>query len=205
MKNELPRNTVVRLSQYRRLLEKYKYLDEPYIFSHDLARMLDLKPVNIRHDLMLLGISGDRRKGYSVNALLEKIGESISCPGHGIVLVGMGRLGLSLIDYINNSESCVKILAAFDVDPAKVQTPCEAVPAYSIFELRDYITKYNIKTAILTVPSEETNDILPILLDAGIKGILNYTSEQLIVPDDITVRNVDVISFLEEIAYFVKE
>ena len=84
MENDLPGNTVVRLSQYRRLLEKYKYLDEPYIFSHDLARMLDVKAVQVRHDLMLLGISGDRRKGYSVSALIDKISEKIDRPEQNI-------------------------------------------------------------------------------------------------------------------------
>lgn len=44
----------------------------------------------------------------------------------------------------------------------------------------------------------------PILLDAGIKGILNYTSEHLAVPDNVFVRNVDMLTFLEEIAYFTK-
>lgn len=204
MKKVLPRNTVARLSQYRRLLEKYRYLHEPFIFSHDLARMLDLKPVNVRHDLMLLGVSGDRRRGYSVSALLEKIGENIDCLGQGVVLIGMGRLGMSLIDYINNSNTTMTIVAAFDIDPEKVGKEFDGVPCLGIDKMTEFIQKRKLYTAILTVPNDSTTDILPFLRDAGIRGVLNYTSSHLVLPDKVIVKNVDATSYLEEIAYFIK-
>lgn len=205
MNTDLPRNTVVRLSQYRRLLEKYRYMDEPYIFSHDLARMLHLKPVNVRHDLMLLGMQGDRRKGYSITVLLEKISEKIDRPGREIILVGMGRLGLSLIDYLQESDSRLRICAAFDVDPEKVNRKCESVPCYSITELPSFARERSMTTAILAVPPGDVSDILPILIDAGIRGILNYTSERLAVPGNVIVRDVDIVTYLEEIRYFISQ
>jgi len=202
MENDLPGNTVVRLSQYRRLLEKYKYLDEPYIFSHDLARMLDVKAVQVRHDLMLLGISGDRRKGYSVTALIDKISEKIDRPEQNIILVGLGRLGMSLVKYLKDSNARLDVAAAFDIDPAKINHSCEGISCSSITNLPDYVRQHDTTIAILAIPPEDVNDILPILLDAGIKGILNYTSEHLAVPDNVFVRNVDMLTSLEEIAYF---
>ncbi|MCF8234593.1 MAG: hypothetical protein K9G67_06955 [Bacteroidales bacterium] len=48
---KLPVRTVQRLSRYRRLLLKYRYLEEAHIYSHDLARMCNLKPVQVRRDL----------------------------------------------------------------------------------------------------------------------------------------------------------
>lgn len=68
-----------------------------------------------------------------------------------------------------------------------------------------YVKQHDTTIAILAIPPEDVNDILPILLDAGIKGILNYTSEHLAVPDNVFVRNVDMLTFLEEIAYFIKD
>jgi redox-sensing transcriptional repressor len=203
MEKCLPVNTVVRLSRYRRLLEKYRYMDEPYIFSHDLARMLGLKAVKVRHDLMLLGISGDRRMGYSVNTLLEKIAETIQRPGQKVILVGLGRLGMSLAAYLRDAGAGITIAAAFDIDPAKLNRSCEGIPCYGIQELTAYIRENDAKIAILAIPPEDVADILPLLLDAGIRGILNYTSEHIHVPEDVFVRNVDMVSFLEEIAYFI--
>jgi len=205
MKKDLPRNTIVRLSRYRRLLEKYRYLDEPFIFSHDLARMLDLKPVNVRHDLMLLGISGNRNRGYNVNALLEKIAEKLDISGQQVILIGLGRVGNAIIDHIGSSFAGLEVAAAFEIDPSKYGMAIEGIPCFSILELSAYIKKSGITTAILTIPSNDISDILPIMLDAGIKGILNYSSEQLNVPNNVIVRNVDVISLLEEIKYFTSD
>lgn len=203
MEHDLPRNTVIRLSQYRRLLEKYRYLDEPFIFSHDLARMLDLKAVKVRHDLMLLGISGDRRKGYSIHLLLEKINEKLDNANMNIILIGLGRLGMAVLSYLEDSYSMLQVSAIFDIDPAKINSTYNNIDCYSITELSAFVSKRGAATAILAVAGEDVNDILPVLLDAGIKGILNYSSEQLIVPDDVVVRNVDIISALEEINYLI--
>lgn len=205
MKKDLPKNTIVRLSQYRRLLEKYRYLEEPFIYSHDLARMLDLKPVNVRHDLMLLGISGNRNRGYNVNSLLEKIAEKLDVSGQQVILIGLGRLGNAILDHIGGSYAGLEVAAAFDIDPSKHEQTLEGIPCFSILDLSAYIQKSGIRTAILAIPSNDINDILPIMLDAGIKGILNYSSEQLNVPAHIVVRNVDIISLLEEIRYLISE
>lgn len=203
MRKNLPVNTVIRLSQYRRLLEKYRYMEEPFIYSHDLARMLGLKAVKVRHDLMLLGIAGDRRNGYSVNGLLSKIGETIDAPGQRIILVGLGRLGMSLAAYLRESGTSLSVSAAFDVDPGKLNRSCEGIPCYGIHEIAAYIRDHGATIAILAIPPEDVADILPLLIDSGIKGILNYTSVYLDVPGHVYVRNVDMVTFLEEIAYFL--
>lgn len=204
MENNLPHNTLIRLSKYRRLLEKYKYMDEPYIFSHDLARMLDIKAVNIRHDLMLLGLTGDRQKGYSINLLLEKITSIIDRPGRGVILFGMGRLGKSLISYLKNSESKLQIVAAIDIAPAKIGTSWEGVDCRSIADLGSIMDSQASPIAMLAIPSEEVSILLPFIVDAGIKGILNYTPEHLAVPEDVFVKNMDMVSALEEISYFME-
>lgn len=203
MENELPHKTVIRLSRYHRLLEKYKYMDEPHIFSHDLARMLELKAVNVRHDLMLLGFAGDRHKGYSVIDLLEKIEKILDPKGRGVILIGMGRLGKSLITYLNGPNTNMKVLAAFDIQPEEVNSTWEGVVCHSIADLPEILEKHEAPIAILAIPPDDVDIILPLIITAGIKGILNYTSEHLVVPDDVYVRDVDMIAALEEIGYFM--
>lgn len=203
MQHELPINTVIRLSKYRRLLEKYKYMDDPYIFSHDLARMLDMKAVNIRHDLMLLGLTGDRQKGYSIYLLLEKIASIIDRPGRGVILFGMGRLGKSLISYLKNTESILQVTVAIDIDPVKIGSHWEGVECRSIADLGKIMDSSSSPIAMLAIPPEEVAILLPFIIEAGIKGILNYTPEHLTVPDDVFVKNIDMVSALEEISYFM--
>jgi redox-sensing transcriptional repressor len=40
---------------------------------------------------------------------------------------------------------------------------------------------------------------------AGIKGILNFTSVPLTVPEDVFLENYDMVTSMEKLAYFVKE
>ena len=46
--------------------------------------------------------------------------------------------------------------------------------------------------------------MLPIV-NAGIKGVLNFTSKPLNFPLGIVVENYDITTLLEKVAYFVKE
>ncbi|PLX14229.1 MAG: redox-sensing transcriptional repressor Rex, partial [Marinilabiliales bacterium] len=64
---KLPFRTVERLSKYRRMLRQYEFLEEPHIFSHDLARIMQITPEQVRRDLMLIGVKGNDIRGYNVN------------------------------------------------------------------------------------------------------------------------------------------
>jgi redox-sensing transcriptional repressor len=65
---QLPGKTVERLSQYRRILLKVCPKEKQHIFSHEIAGLLHLTPVQVRRDLMLIGYSGSQRKGYDVTS-----------------------------------------------------------------------------------------------------------------------------------------
>jgi redox-sensing transcriptional repressor len=203
MEVKLPRHTVMRLSLYRRLLLKYRYLDEPYIFSHDLARMLGIKAVKVRHDLMQLGMAGDRRKGYHVNSLLRYISDTLGRHAEAVVLVGMGMLGHSLLRHMQESESPLRLVAAFDIDPGKVGKTFDGIPCHGIAALSDIVAQEQAGIAILAIPPDDVAGVLPLILDSGIRGILNYTSLHLDVPEGVIVRNANPMASLDEIAYYL--
>jgi redox-sensing transcriptional repressor len=54
------------------------------------------------------------------------------------------------------------------------------------------------------VPKEFAREISMILVNAGILGILNFSSVYLQLPARIYVENYDMITKLEKIAYFMK-
>ena len=108
----LPPRTVERLSKYRRLLEKFRKSDQIYIFSHQLAHMLNLTSVQVRRDLMLTGLSGNHRKGYNINELLKLIAQTIDHEkGHNIAIVGMGNLGRAVTRFILKNSIRMNIVA----------------------------------------------------------------------------------------------
>jgi redox-sensing transcriptional repressor len=202
---KLPPRTVERLSKYRRLLHKYKDLEEAHIHSHRLAGMLNLTPEQVRRDLMLIGINGNHRKGYNIKALISMIGHTIdSRDGHQVALVGIGNLGRAVLGFIRNAETRMNIVAAFDVDQSKINTHMAHVPCYDLKAAGQVIREKGIRIAILTVPPEEAIPTATLLLQAGIKGILNFTSVHLDLPPEIYLKDYDIITSLEEIGFFIE-
>lgn len=202
----LPGKTVERLSQYRRLLYNSVQMGKTNIYSHELARMMNLTPVQVRRDLMLIGYSGSQSKGYLIKDLITLIGKIIdSDTGQRIAVMGMGNLGRAITSYFTGKREKLSIVAAFDNDPQKYDRIITGVPCYHTNKLKEIILKENISIAVLTVAPQATHEVTKILLDAGIKGILNYTSVPVSVPEGVFLEEYDIITSLEKLAFLVKK
>ncbi len=201
----LPGKTVERLSQYRRILYNSIREGKTNIYSHELAKMMNLTPVQVRRDLMLIGYSGSQSKGYVVKDLVTLIGKIIdSDKGQRIIVVGMGNLGRAITSYFSGKREKLSIAAAFDNDLQKTDRIVAGIPCYHINQIKEYVEKEGISIAVLTVSPEATHDVSKKLLEAGIKGILNYTSVPLTVPEDVHLEEYDIVTSLEKLAYLVK-
>ncbi len=203
---DLPGKTVERLSQYRRVL--YNSIEEgkTNIYSHELAKMMNLTPVQVRRDLMLIGYSGSQSKGYVIKDLIALIGQIIdSEEGEKIAVVGMGNLGRAITSYFTGKREKLSIAAVFDNDPQKTDRIISGVPCHHVNQLKEVIQKENIQIAVLTVAPEATHNVAKMLLDAEIKGILNYTSVPLTVPENVHLEEYDIVTSLEKLAFLVKK
>ena len=204
MKN-LPDKTVERLSQYRRALLIRLADNKTHIFSHELAGLIHITPVQVRRDIMLIGYTGTLRKGYNVQELIDLIGQIIDTKeGLRVCVVGIGNLGRAIIRYLKGKRTKLTITAAFDVNPEKVKCSYAGVSCYPIEQLESVIREQEISIAILTVPAEVAASVAGILENAGIKGIINYTPTPLNVSDKTYLGEYDMITSLEKAAYFVK-
>jgi redox-sensing transcriptional repressor len=206
MNSKLPPRTVERLSKYRRLLNRYKDLEEAHIYSHKLAGLLNLTPEQVRRDLMLIGLTGNHRKGYNIKALIGLIGNTIDRhESHKVALVGIGNLGKAVLGFIRKAQTKMSVVAAFDIDKDKINTYIAGVMCYDLHEAEKIIRMEAIQIAILTVPPEVAAKTTTLLLQSGIRGILNFTSVHLDVPADIYLKDYDIITSLEEIGFFIME
>jgi redox-sensing transcriptional repressor len=201
----LPPKTVERLSQYRR--ELYQLSDEgkTHIYSHEIAAMLNITSVQVRRDIMLLGYVGSLRRGYEIKSLIDFIGKFIdtNIPMR-IGLIGAGNLGTAIMNYFNGKRTQLSIVACFDINPKKVGTEIENIFCYHINDFSEIVKSKNISIVILTVPSSAAPASVQTIVDSGIKGILNFTSTPLHLPDDIYLEEYDMITSMEKVAYFAK-
>jgi len=206
MNNKLPPRTVERLSKYRRLLDRYKDIEEAHIHSHQLAAMLNLTPEQVRRDLMLIGLNGNHRKGYNIKALIGLVGNTIDRhEGHKVAIVGIGNLGRAVLGFVRKANTKMNVVAAFDIDRNKINTQIAGVPCYDVTQAETLISAEKIRIAILTVPPEAAVDTTNLLVKSGIRGILNFTSVHLDVPPGIYLKDYDIITSLEEIGFFIMD
>jgi len=201
----LPHKTIERLSQYRRALLLVHASGQTHIFSHEIAKIIHITPVQVRRDIMLIGYTGTLRKGYNVKELIDLIGEIIdSEKGIKVCVIGIGNLGRAIINYFSGRRTHLTIAAAFDNNPAKIGKKYSGVTCYDIEQLNDIVRNEGIRIGIMTVPAEQGQATADKLVKAGIKGILNYTPKPVAVPRDVYLEEYDMVTSLEKVAFFVK-
>ncbi|MCG8409980.1 MAG: redox-sensing transcriptional repressor Rex [Bacteroidales bacterium] len=203
---KLPEKTIGRLSEYRRTLLSCLAEGKTHIFSHELANMHNITAVQVRRDIMLIGYSTTLKKGYDVKALIDVIGDIIDTKdGLNAAIIGIGNLGRAITTYFNGKRTKLKIAATFDTDPEKANRVISGVKCYHTNDISRIIKEQDISIGILTVPPEDAAAVAEILIMAGIKGILNYTSTSLNVSPNVYLEEYDMVTSLEKVAYFVKE
>lgn len=203
---KLPDKTVERLSQYRRALLQLNGTGKYHIFSHELAAMLHITPVQVRRDIMLMGYSGTLRQGYDIKELIDIIGRIIdSREGQNVVVVGLGNLGRAIIGYLSGKRTKLNIVGAFDVNPEKTGRTYAGVMCHPFESLTEVIRSNNVTIGVITVPAAEASSVADALVKAGVKGILNFSPRPLNVPSSVYLEEYDIITSLEKLAYFAKK
>jgi len=200
---KLPEKTVERLSQYRRILLNYQFLEKPFIFSRDLAKMLKINPVHVRRDLMLLGVTGSHSRGYDVMELILQISLKLDCLNKkNACIVGFGHMGRAVMDLFAEGGIPVNISAIFDVSTKSINQAFFGVSCYSMEKLVEVIAEQEITLAILTELDEEMSGIVDLLIACGIKGIMNLSSQPIEVPQGIHLEEYDLKTSLIKLSYF---
>jgi redox-sensing transcriptional repressor len=70
-------------------------------------------------------------------------------------------------------------------------------------ELQQTIRAQNIKLAMLAVPADNAQDVADQLIEAGIRGLLNFAPVSITVPPQIALNSVDLAVQLEQLSFQV--
>lgn len=204
--HNIPEKTIERLSEYRRSLLSCHKQGITHIFSHVLAGMHGITAVQVRRDLMLIGFSSDTKKGYDVKVLIDFINNILDSENvMNVAIIGMGHLGQAITNYFNGKRRKLRIVTAFDVDPTKTGREIDGIPCYHMDEFESVVEQMDVSIAIISSPTRVAPSLVVPIINAGIKGVLNFTSAPLNFPQGIVAENYDMTTILEKVAYFVKE
>ncbi len=197
------KNSIIRLSRYKNALGRLKVLSFVKVFSDNLADAVGVTPTQVRKDFSIFGISGNKRGGYNIDELIEKINTILGKNElQKVVLVGAGKLGSALIRYKGFEKEGIKIIACFDIDSSKFDEKGD-VPVLPLESLQSFVRKNKIRIGIIAVPDMAAQAVTDSMLNAGIKGILNFAPIRLRGTEQCVINNVNLEVELENLIYFV--
>ena len=206
------REIVLRLSKYRRLLQKFKILGLERVFSNNLGDALGVTPALVRKDFSNLKITGNKRGGYIIDELITSIDVILGKNNlREIIIVGCGKIGAALMQYRGLERDGIKIVAGFDLKPEKVFYKGE-IPVLGLDELENFIKTRQIKVGVISVPELAATDVFQKMVNAGIIGFLNFTPVELKYNKDSQlfdnntpyfINNINLSVEIENLFYYV--
>jgi redox-sensing transcriptional repressor len=202
---KIPQATAKRLPLYYRFIKNLHSSGKQRVSSKELSEAVKVDSATIRRDFSYFGALGKKGYGYNVNYLLSFFSKTLDQDElTKVVLIGVGNLGTAFLHYNFIKNNNTKIEMAFDVAPEKVGSIISDVPVYSLDDMEKHLEENDIEVAILTVPVGSAQNITDRLVDANIKGILNFTPARLTAPDHIRIHHIDLAVELQSLVYFLK-
>jgi redox-sensing transcriptional repressor len=202
---DVPEVVVLRLPQYVRALGELLRRKVTVVSSQQLGIQLQMTPAQIRKDLSYFGRFGKQGRGYPVNYLMGELRHVLGLERKwNSCLVGVGRLGMAIINYPGFTPEGFNIVAAFDTAPSEVGETIGALVVQPIVDLENTIKARDIRIGIVAVPATKAQDVIDQLVGSGVKAILNYAPIGPQVPDGVRISNVDPILALQSMTYYLK-
>lgn len=190
----LPKPTFERLKLYHRLLLD---VDEEYISSESIARILKVQPEQVRKDLSYLKTVGKPKVGYRVDELKKELDELFGVRKEtNVIIVGAGRLGTALANYPGFERYGIEIVGIFDNDPQKIGQFVSELVVLPLKDLKRVVKRFNVEIGVICVPKESAQEVANLLVACGIRGIWNFAPVNLEVPSDVLVVNEDITQSL---------
>ena len=203
-RNEVPDVVVLRLPIYVRALNQLLSSDVNLVSSSQLGALLQMTPAQIRKDLSYFGRFGKQGSGYGVQFLYDELREILGLDRKwSACLIGIGNLGQAIINYPGFAPEGIDVSAAFDSDSNMVGRDIGGLAVKPMSELNKTIQRENLTIGIVAVPAEQAQPVIDVLVDSGVRGILNYAPIAPYVPMGIILRNIDPVLSLQSMTFYL--
>ncbi|MBZ0292481.1 MAG: redox-sensing transcriptional repressor Rex [Anaerolineae bacterium] len=204
LSSNIPDIVIGRLPIYLRALTRLAQEGRDVTSSHELGQRLGISSAQIRKDLSHFGGFGKQGTGYQIAYLIEQLKQVLKVDQEWeVALVGVGDLGRAVAHYRGFAERGFRIVAAFDTDSSKVGKSIDGVAVQSTDTLDTFIREHKIKIAMIAVPAESAQAVADLLIEAGVRAILNYAPINLNVPDNVHVQYIDPVTHLQRMTYYL--
>jgi redox-sensing transcriptional repressor len=204
MPSNIPDIVIGRLPVYLRALTRLLQEGQEVTSSHELGQRLGISSAQIRKDLSHFGGFGKQGTGYRIAYLVDQLRQVLKVNQEWeVVLVGAGDLGRALAHYKGFSDRGFQIAHVFDNAPNKVGQSLGDFTIQPMSEAPKIIADRGIKIAMIAVPAEKAQDVANLLIEAGIRAILNYAPINLNVPANVHVQYIDPVLHMQRMTYYL--
>lgn len=202
--SEIPDIIVGRLPRYLRTLELMHDQGIITTSSKDLGDQLGISAAQIRKDLSQFGGFGKQGTGYNIPYLIQQLRAILNVDRvWDMAVIGAGDLGHALARYQGFLKRGFRVAMVFDNNPEKIGKKIGDISIQDSKEMIPAIRGAGIKVAMLTVPGKVAQEVTDDLVKAGIRAILSYAPIVLTVPDDVHVQNIDPVTRLQRMTYYL--
>lgn len=206
MEKKVSMAVIKRLPRYYRYLNDLLKVDIKRISSQELSERMGITASQIRQDLNCFGGFGQQGYGYNVDLLYNEIGKILGIDKRfTTIIIGAGNMGNALANYENFKKRGFDLIGIFDVSPDKVGREINGIKIMHTDSLKDFCAKNHVDIAILTVPSWDISDVAEKVASLGIKGIWNFSPQDLKLSSDIIVENVHLSDSLMVLGYRINQ
>ncbi len=195
---------ISRLLKYRNVMQKMKGLGFIRVFSDNLADAIGVSPSLVRKDFSMFDLTGNKRGGYQLETLVEKLNIILGKDKkQKIIIIGCGKMGRALMNYNGFPRVGIRVVAGFDSEPDLLD-PSAPIPILHIGKMKEYISKNDIKLAVLTVPESSAQTIVDSLIKASIRGVVNFAPISLKGSDACLIHNINIEQEFEKLFYRIQ-
>lgn len=203
---KFPERSIQRLIRCYYLARESRASGEYYLTSNIVASLLGVDETQVRKDMALVGVEGVPKRGYPVDAIIQKLEQLFGIPTQRLaVLVGVGNLGRALLNYPRFFRYGIRICCAFEKDPRKFFTQVGGITVYPVERLEEMVRSLQPEIGILAIPPQDAQETALSLVAAGIRGIWNFSPVLLRLPDQVVVRNECLETGLVTLLYELKK
>ena len=202
-RRKIPEATVARLPLYLRSLFESQHAGVTTISSERLAELAGVNAAKVRKDLSYLGSYGTRGVGYDVEYLLFQMSRELGLTHDWpVAIVGLGNLGQALANYGGFGDRGYPIVALCDADPSVVGTTVNGVVVRHVDDLPAIAAEHGIAIGIIATPAAAAQDVADRLVEAGVSSILNFAPTVISVPEEVSLRKVDLAVELQILSFY---
>ena len=197
--------SVSRLFKYRTILHRLRAFNISWILSEQIASSLGVTASQVRKDFSSAGVTGRRKSGYQVDALIENLNKILRKNiRNTAVIAGFGSLGKAVYnEYFRNSPD-IDVIAAFDENAPldgtiDEETGIQMLPMSSIV---DFIRDRQVRYGVIAVAGQIGQHFLDRMVLAGIRGIVSLSPTDLKSPQFCVMQTINPLSAMEKVVYF---